>query len=76
MENKKEVESIFEREFEKFVEKSEGEDNITFLQKLFIRSPSDYWNSDNRKLIAKFFFIKAFILKMEDKTVPKKVQKR
>jgi len=64
---KKKVELIFEREFEKFIKEECEEDDRNFLEKLFIRNPKKYWNSDNRKLIAKLFFIKAFTLKSETK---------
>ena len=58
----KRMELIFEREFEKFIKESYSNDKRTFLQKLFIRSSMDYWNSGNRKNLAKLFFIKAFKL--------------
>lgn len=49
---------LFEDKFEDFIKECEYNDSRTFLQKLFIRNSRVYWNSDNRKIIAKMFFIK------------------
>ena len=54
------ITKLFENKFEEFVKECKKDDNRTFLQRLFIRSPKEYWNSGNRKSSMRLFFRKGF----------------